>query len=212
MKNSSLVIAIDGPSASGKGTVAKKIAAHFNLPYLNTGALYRLVALRAIQQNIDFKNYHPEQLACHPALVAGSSLLSDIFESDLENEELFSEEVGATASIIAKNQQLRAALFDFQRDFILKGKNDFGGVVLDGRDTTTVICPDADYKFFITAAVEIRAQRRFDQLKKQGKEVFYEEILSQLKKRDESDFNRQEAPLKIAADAVVIDNGNLSIE
>ncbi len=208
----SFLIAIDGPSASGKGTVAKKIAAHFNLPYLNTGALYRLVALRAIQQNIDFKNYHSEQLACHPALVAGSSLLSDISESDLENEELFSEEVGATASIIAKNQQLRAALFDFQIDFVAKGKKEKNGATLDGRDTTTVICPDADYKFFITAAVEIRAQRRFDQLKKQGKEVFYEEILSQLKKRDESDFNRQEAPLKIAADAVVIDNGNLSIE
>jgi cytidylate kinase len=208
----SLIIAIDGPSASGKGTLAKKIAAHFNLPYLNTGALYRFVASRAIKQKIDFKNYHPEQLACHHALVAGSSLLSNISEADLENEELFSEEVGAVASIIAKNQKLRAALFNFQSEFIAKGKKEFFGAVLDGRDTTTVICPDADYKFFITADVEIRAQRRFDQLKKQNKNVSYEEILSQLKKRDENDLNREDSPLKIAADAVVIDNGNLSIE
>lgn len=195
----SLVIAIDGPSASGKGSLAKRISAHFSLPYLNTGALYRLVALRIMQREIDPNNFDEEII----------NLVKDISESDLEPEELFSEKVGAIASIIAKNPKLRAALFDFQKNFV---KKDEKGCVTDGRDTTTVICPDADYKFFITADVEIRAQRRFDQLVKKGDKVTYDEILNQLKKRDENDLNRLESPLKIATDAVVIDNGNLSIE
>lgn len=198
----SLIIAIDGPSASGKGTLAKKVATHFKLPYLNTGALYRLIALRVMQQEID-----PNNFAAHI-----SNLVKNIKEEDLEPEELFSEKVGAVASIIAKNSELRAALFNFQKDFVTKGKNLQGGAVLDGRDTTTIICPDADYKFFVTADVEIRAKRRFDQLIKKGDKVSYEEILAQLKKRDENDFSRTDAPLKIAPDAIVINNGNLTID
>lgn len=193
----SLVIAIDGPSASGKGTLAKKIAAHFGLAYLNTGAIYRLVALRVISQKIDPNNFE-EKI---------SDLTKNISESDLENEKLFGEDVGAVASVIAKNKKLRLAIFDFQRDFVARGKKEKNGAVLDGRDTTTVICPDADHKFFVTADVEIRAQRRFAQIK-----TSYEEILAQLKKRDENDLNRADSPLKIAPDAVVIDNGKLSIE
>jgi len=188
-----LIITIDGPSASGKGTLAKKLAAHFGLPYLNTGALYRLVAFRVINQKIDPQNF--EEFI--------SQLVSNISESDLENEILFGEDVGSVASVIAKNSKLRAALFDFQRDFVKSPK----GAVLDGRDTTTVIAPDADFKFFVTADVEIRARRRFNQL-----QTNYEEILSQLKKRDENDLNRKDAPLTIAPDAVIIDNGTLSIE
>ncbi len=189
----SLVIAIDGPSASGKGTLAKKLSAHFNLPYLNTGALYRLVALRLLQQEIDPQNF----AEFIPSLVA------NISESDLENDILFGEDIGSIASIIAKNPQLRAALFDFQRQFVTSEN----GAVLDGRDTTTIIAPDADFKFFVTADVEIRARRRFAQL-----QTSFDEILSQLKRRDENDFNRADAPLQIAVDAHVIDNGNLSIE
>ena len=185
-----LIIAIDGPSASGKGTLAKKLAAHINLPYLNTGALYRLLALRVIEHKIDQENVE--------------ELVKNISEKDLENEKLFSEDVGAVASAIAKNPKIRAALFDFQRNFAQSKE----GAVLDGRDTTTVICPDADYKFFVTADVESRAKRRFNQLKMTA----YEEILAPLKKRDENDFNRQDAPLKIASDAHIINNGNLSIE
>lgn len=192
-----LIIAIDGPSASGKGTLAKKIAAHFGLAYLNTGAIYRLAAFRVIEQKIDPNNFE-EKI---------SDLVKNISESDLENEALFGEDVGAVASVIAKNSKLRAALFSFQKDFIAKGKVEKNGCVLDGRDTTTVICPDADYKFFVTADVEIRAQRRFAQIK-----TSYEEILAQLKKRDENDLNRADSPLKIAPDAVVLDNGKLSIE
>jgi cytidylate kinase len=197
-----LVIAIDGPSASGKGTLAKKIAAHFGLAFLNTGAVYRLIALRVIQQT-------PQQVRGDISLDDEkiSELTKNISESDLANEKLFGEDVGAVASVIAKNKKLRAAIFDFQRDFVERGKKEKNGCVLDGRDTTTVICPDADYKFFVTADVEIRAKRRFAQMK-----TSYVEILAQLKKRDENDLNRTESPLKIAPDAVVIDNGKLSIE
>ncbi len=198
----SLLIAIDGPSASGKGTVAKKIAAHFNLPYLNTGALYRLIALRVIRGEIDPLQFETQL----------DFLTQNISEDDLENDDLFSEEVGAVASVVARNLALRKKIFNFQRDFATNGIAHDGGAVLDGRDTTTVICPDANFKFYITADVEIRAKRRFDQLKKQGKNVSYEEIVLQLKKRDENDSSRKDSPLKVAADAIVIDNGTLSIE
>lgn len=200
--NKSLTIAIDGPSASGKGTLSKKLAEYFKLPYLNTGALYRLIALRVINRKIDTNNFSKEI----------SHLVKDINESDLDCEELFSEKVGAVASIIAKKSDLRSALFSFQKDFIQNGKDKKGGAVLDGRDTTTVICPDADYKFFVTANVEVRAKRRFDQLIKKGDEVSYEEILAQLKKRDDNDLNRPESPLTIANEAIIINNEKLSIE
>ena len=211
-----LIIAIDGPSASGKGTVAKKIAAHFKLPYLNTGALYRLIAFRVIAQKIDAAQFgDAKNFSANSALSEFRNLLDslaqNISESELENEDLFSEDVGAVASVVAKNPLLRHKLFAFQQEFITNGSHLQGGAVLDGRDTTTVICPNASYKFFITAAVEIRAQRRFDQLKKQGKDITYEEILAQLKKRDENDSSRKDSPLLVADDAIVIDNGNLTI-
>ena len=192
-----LVIAIDGPSASGKGTLAKKIAQHFDLAYLNTGAIYRAVALKMISLKITFDDFEQNIF----------NLIANISEADYEIEELFDEVVGATASIIAKNLKLRNALFDFQKNFVEEGKKNKNGCVLDGRDTTTIICPDADFKFFVTADVEIRAKRRSQQI---GGD--FEEILQQLKKRDENDFNRQIAPLKIADGAFIINNGYLTIE
>jgi cytidylate kinase len=195
--NKKLVIAIDGPSASGKGTLAKKIAQHFDLAYLNTGAIYRAVALKMITLKISFDDFEQNI----------SNLIADISEADLEKEELFDEVVGATASIIAKSFKLRDALFNFQKNFVEDGKKNKMGCALDGRDTTTIICPDADFKFFITADVEIRAKRRSQQI---GGD--FEEILQQLKKRDDNDFNRQIAPLKIADGAFIVNNGNLTIE
>ena len=195
--NKKLVIAIDGPSASGKGTLAKKIAQHFDLSYLNTGAIYRAVAYKMIELKINFDDFDQNI----PILIA------NISEADLEKEELFDEVVGATASIIAKSFKLRNALFDFQKNFVEEGKKNKNGCVLDGRDTTTIICPDADFKFFVTADVEIRAKRRAEQIAGD-----YAEILGQLKKRDENDFNRQFAPLKIADGAFIINNGDLTIE
>jgi cytidylate kinase len=195
--NKKLVIAIDGPSASGKGTLAKKIAQHFDLSYLNTGAIYRAVAYKMIELKINFDDFDQNI----------PNLIANISEADLEKEELFDEVVGATASIIAKSFKLRNALFDFQKNFVEEGKKNKNGCVLDGRDTTTIICPDADFKFFITADVEIRAKRRSQQIAGD-----YLEILGQLKKRDENDFNRQFAPLKIADGAFIINNGDLTIE
>lgn len=197
-----LLIAIDGPSASGKGSLAKRIANHFHLPYLNTGALYRAVALRLLSQKITLEKFS-EKI---------DELTKNIDHDDLENEELFSEKTGETASIIAKNPYLRKKLVNFQREFIKNGKENKGGVVLDGRDISSVIMPEANHKFFITANVEIRAERRFKQLKAKGDNVTFDEILDQLKKRDENDKNRATSPLVIDKDAIIIDNGNLTIE
>jgi cytidylate kinase len=196
--NHRLIIAIDGPSASGKGTLAKMLANHFALPYLNTGALYRGVALQIIEQNLNLDNFENYMF----------NLVQNLAKLDLENPNLFDEKTGAMASIIAKSFKFRNLLLDFQKNFVKNSVDNNMGCVLDGRDTTTVICPDADIKFFITADVEIRATRRFNQ----QQEFSYQEILQQLKDRDFNDFNRQVAPLKITKDAKIIDNGNLTIE
>ncbi len=200
MTKQSLIIAIDGPSASGKGTLAKGLAKHFNVPYLNSGALYRAVALKIIKQNIDPNNFinHIDKI------------IADLDENELENEALFDEEVGQIASITAKEPKLRKALLSWQQDFAKNSQKTHNGCVIDGRDITTVICPDADYKFYIKADVEIRAKRRYDQLQKKGDNVEYDKILQQLKDRDHNDINRKEAPLKIAPDAMIIDNSQLN--
>lgn len=201
MKNP-LLIAIDGPSSSGKGTIAKKIAAHFNLPCLNTGALYRAIAFLALQENLDLEKDETKIIP----------LCKKIYEMDLESPNLHNEEIGKAASIVAVNPNIRKAIFDFQRNFAENGIKNNGGAVLEGRDIGTVICPDANYKFFIVADVEIRAKRRFKQLIESGKKVDYETILDQLKKRDEQDKNRASSPLKKADDAIEIDTSNLNIE
>ena len=197
--NTQIVIAIDGPSASGKGTVAKKIADHFNIAYLNTGALYRAVALQMQEQQIaieDLDKFLPE-------------IALKLNYKDLENPKLFLENCGGLASKIAQNPRLRNDLLIYQKNFV---KENPSGCVLDGRDTTTVICPEADFKFFITADVEIRAKRRYLQLKDSSPLIEYSQILQQLKDRDANDLNREFAPLKIASDAIFIDNGELSID
>lgn len=195
-----ILIAIDGPSASGKGSLAQKIAGHFGFPYLNTGALYRAVALRGILRGIEDFSPHLDELT------------GGIDGDDLENPELFTEKTGEIASKIAKNPDLRAKLFDFQRNFVEKSVQECGGVVLDGRDIASKIMPEANFKFFVTADVEIRAQRRFKQLKERGEDVSFDEILAQLKARDENDQNRANSPLAIDENAVKIDNGNLTAE
>ncbi|MBL6664707.1 MAG: (d)CMP kinase [Rickettsiales bacterium] len=197
-----MIIAIDGPSASGKGTLAKKLADHFDFPCLNTGSLYRAIAYDVVRSCLDPNDFDDKI----------EYLTANISQEDLENDELFSENIGAVASIIAKNQKLRNALFRFQKEFIRISEEEDGGVVIEGRDTTTVICPDADFKFFVLADVEVRAKRRFEQLKKKGDDISYAKILEQLKKRDENDFNRKHSPLKVADGAVIIDNGKLSID
>lgn len=192
------IIAIDGPTASGKGTLAKKISQHFNLPYLNTGGLYRAVALKIIKDNnADFKD-KSEVI----------KILGLVDFSNLDNPELYLEDVGTVASKVSVIQEARDFLFKYQYDFAHQD----GGAVLDGRDIGTVICPDASFKFFIEASVEERAKRRYEEMINKGSKVDYNEILTKLINRDKSDRERINSPLKKADDAIEVDTTNMSID
>ncbi|MDU9004067.1 (d)CMP kinase [Sedimentitalea todarodis] len=183
-------IAIDGPAAAGKGTISKAVAAHFGFGHLDTGLLYRAVAARALDGA--------------EATEAARSLTPE----DLGAGNLRSAEVAQQASRVAAIPEVRAALVEFQRAFARKGP----GAVLDGRDIGTVICPDAEVKIFVTASDEIRARRRFDELRAGGSSTTYDAVLADVKARDERDMNRADAPLKPAVDAVIVDTSDLSIE
>lgn len=193
--NMSIVVAIDGPTASGKGTVAKNLAQKLNLPYLNTGGLYRAVALYLIKNNIDYND-----------LDSVLKILDNVDFSNLDDPELYVENVGFIASHVAKIQEVRDFLLKFQKDFAKKGG------VLDGRDIGTVICPDAEYKFFLTATVEERANRRYKEMISKNQNASYEEILEKLKARDKNDMERKNAPLLKADDAIEIDTTNMTKE
>jgi cytidylate kinase len=189
------VIAIDGTFASGKGTLARRLAAHYNLAYLDTGKLYRAVAHEVMQSGGDPDNADDGEAA---AKALDTSLLG--------NPILKSGPVGAAASRVAVHPGVRAALFEFQRDFAAKG------AVLDGRDIGTVICPDADVKIFVDAQPEERASRRHTELLGYGEDITFDTVLAQLKERDHRDANRAKAPLKPAADSHLLDTTGLSIE
>ncbi len=200
-----LIIAVDGPSSSGKGTLAEKIASHFNLAYLNSGALFRAVAMQIIKSQIEL-----EKLNLHL-----KKLVNNLYNYNLQNPQLFSEDVGLIASQIAKNQTLRDSLLKFQRDFISINQQPnckYNGAIIDGRDIGSVVYPQADIKFFIIADLEIRAKRRFAQLTKNNPHLEYQTIFKELENRDNSDINRSNAPLKKVADAIIIDNGTQTIE
>ncbi len=190
-----LVIAIDGPAASGKGTLARRLAEHLNLDYLDTGSLYRAVGLKLVYAGKDPKNLDD-------ALAAAESIDAE----DLANPRLRQERVGQAASIVSAFPEVRAALLDFQRNF---AKNAVRGAVLDGRDIGTVVCPDADYKFFITATMFARAKRRHRELEGEGIEVVFESVLEDLRERDERDEKRAVAPMRPADDAFIIDSSKL---
>jgi cytidylate kinase len=189
------VIAIDGTSASGKGTLARKLAEALGLPYLNTGGLYRAVALFLYRNNLDYND---------PKVVLANMAKADF--SDLENPELHNETVGAITSKIAAIPELRKFLFDIQVDF---SRQD-GGAVLDGRDIGTVICPKARYKFFVIADAEVRAMRRYKEMLEKGVDADYNDILEKIKQRDKNDFERAVAPLRKADDAVEVDTTHLN--
>lgn len=196
------IIAIDGPSSSGKGTIAKKIATYFKVDCLNTGGLYRALAYLALQQKLDLHKKENEIIA----------LTKKLNKFDLESPLIHNEEIGKAASIVALNQNIRQSIFALQRNFALDGIKRNGGAVLEGRDIGTVICPDASYKFFITASSEIRAKRRYQQLLESCVPADYQLILEQLQKRDQQDRNRSFSPLKKALDAIEIDSSALTIE
>ena len=192
------VIAIDGTFASGKGTLGKRLAAHYGLAYLDTGKLYRAVGYAVMQAGDD-----PENEA-HAAKAARA-----LTGKELDDPILKSGEVAVNASKVAVHPEVRQALFQFQRDFA--GNNPLGGAVLDGRDIGTVICPDADVKFYIDAKAEIRAERRHKELTGYGEDISFETVLAQLVERDNRDKNREQAPLKAAGDAHLIDTSIMSI-
>jgi cytidylate kinase len=192
-----MIIAIDGPAASGKGTLGKRLAAHYGLRHLDTGLIYRAVALVMLEGGHTLTDVARAEHAA-------TSLDVDSFR----NPELKSARVGEAASIISAIPQVRAALIDFQKDFAAHPP----GAVLDGRDIGTVICPDADVKIFVVATPEVRANRRYLEFKANGLDVTQADILADILKRDERDTSRAAAPLKAATDAHTLDTTALDIE
>jgi CMP/dCMP kinase len=192
-----MIIAIDGPAASGKGTLARRLAAHYGLPHLDTGLLYRATAAALIDHDRDLHDVDA-------AVAAARGLaLTDFDEARLRRREM-----GEAASIVAALPAVRAALIAAQRNFAARP----GGAVLDGRDIGTVICPYADVKIFVTASAETRAQRRALELAACGERFDYPTILREIVQRDERDSRRDAAPLKPADDASVLDTSGLGIE
>ncbi len=190
-----MVVAIDGTTASGKGTMARRIAQAFNLPYLDTGLLYRGVAAAAIRDGVDMA----DEAKC-------AELAAALELSDFDEKQLRGSKIGAAASIAASHGAVRAALFDKQRAFAQRE----GGAVLDGRDIGTVIAPDADFKFWVDADVAVRAGRRFRELVSLGEDVTEDGVLAQLKERDERDRTRKDAPALAAEDAVHVDTSSMT--
>ena len=192
-----MIIAIDGPAASGKGTLAKRIAVHLNLPVLDTGLLYRAVARDCVAKGASLDD-------ASAAVAAAWSLDA----STLDDPKLRGPASGDAASIVAKLPRVRLALLDYQRDFAAQP----GGAVLDGRDIGTVICPSADVKIFVTASPEERARRRHLEHQSRGETVAYESVLADIRKRDERDSGRDVAPLEAAEDAITIDTTTLDAD
>ena len=191
-------IAIDSPAAAGAGTLAKTISKNYNLFYLDTGKIYRLIAYMKIK--------FPKKFGLNFL----KKKIKDLKVKDLENKQLLSDEVGTEASIISKNKDIRKLVYSFQHNFAYNPPKKYKGSCLDGRDITYNIIPDADFKFYITANVKTRAQRRYKELQNLNKKILYDEVLKSIKKRDKSDFNRKISPLKKTKDSVLINTTNLS--
>jgi cytidylate kinase len=192
-----MIIAVDGPAAAGKGTIARALAQHFSYHHLDTGTLYRRVGLELLKSDGDI----------HDSTVA-TAIARNLHAYAWFDYELRTEAVGAAASIVAGIPDVRAALLDFQRNFA--GQKP--GAVLDGRDIGTVVCPNADVKLFVTASPEVRARRRQAELQASGADVNFEAVLQDILQRDERDRSRAVAPLACAADAVIIDTSKMTAE
>jgi cytidylate kinase len=190
------VIAVDGPAASGKGTIARALARHFSLPHMDTGLLYRAVALKLWRWGGDPSSEFEALRAC------------DDLGFDPDDKELRSEPVSKIASMISAYPSVRSALLSRQQAFARQS----GGAVLDGRDIGTVIAPDADVKLFITASPEVRAERRLRELVARGMTAHYEDVLADIRSRDARDSSRKVAPLRAAPDALLLDTSALDPE
>jgi len=192
-----MIIAVDGPAAAGKGTLARALAAHFGFHFLDTGSLYRMVALAVLSRRHDPRD-------AQAATAAAKSLDPSAWNQDA----LRGERVGQAASIVAAMPAVRAALLDLQRSFAARKP----GAVLDGRDIGTIVCPNAEAKIFVTASPEERARRRTSELAERGETVAYDAVLADIHERDARDRTRSFAPLVPAADAYVLDTTNLDID
>lgn len=189
------IVAIDGPAASGKGTLAKRLAGHFGYDHLDSGALYRAVASKALRTGMS------------PEDAAASFAIDDIGASDLRTEK-----VAQHASVVAAIPAVRASLLDFQRDFARRPPGGQGAVI-DGRDIGTVVCPWPEtFKFFVTASLEARAKRRYDELLAKGESPIHAAVLAEMAERDRRDAQRATAPLKPAPDAVLLDTSDMTAE
>jgi len=191
-----MIIAIDGPAAAGKGTIAERLAAHYGLPYLDTGLLYRAIGKAMADAGLDVDD-----------AVAAAEAARRLDPARLGDPELRGRGAGELASRVAVHAGVRGALLEFQRDFAHRPE----GAVLDGRDIGTAVCPDADVKIYVTAAPEVRARRRTDELLRKGRDIAYERILDEIRERDARDSGRATAPLKMAADAHLLDTTGMDI-
>jgi CMP/dCMP kinase len=192
-----MIVAIDGPAAAGKGTIAARLAAYYRLPYLDTGLLYRLIGKEMAERGFDLGDGE-----------SAGKLAAMLDPAQLKDPNLRGHEAGELASRVAVHPQVREALLQFQRDFAHRP----GGAVLDGRDIGTAVCPDADIKIYVTASPEVRARRRTDELRAKGRTIEYERILAEIRERDARDSGRATAPLKAAADAHLLDTTDKDIE
>jgi cytidylate kinase len=197
------VIAIDGPAASGKGTLARKVAEALGYALLDTGALYRGVALTMIRAGIDLGD-------AESATATARTLTAADIDRLTYDPVLRLDETASGASRVSAVPGVRQALLDFQRDFAANPPGGLPGAVLDGRDIGTVICPDAPVKLFVTASVEVRARRRFAELQARGEDPDFADVLADMQARDDRDTKRAVAPLVPASDAVIIDNSDMT--
>ena len=196
-----MIIAIDGPAASGKGTLARRLAERYGLAVLDTGKLYRATALKALEGGGD------------PAdPIVAEAAAKRVRPEDLADPRLREDRVAQAASVVAAIPAVRAALLAFQRDFARHPPAGFEGAVLDGRDIGTVVCPEAEVKLFVTASAEARATRRFKELQESGEIAIYQRVLQDIEQRDARDRERQAAPLRQAEDALALDTTSLDAD
>ena len=196
-----MIVAIDGPAGSGKGTIAKKLAEYFNLSYLDTGILYRAVALQMLTEGINENDYRSAQKVAQQVSIAS-----------IDHTGIRTRAVSDLASKIATISTVRQELLTRQRRFAQNPDSGKDGAILDGRDIGTVVCPNADFKLFIIAELEIRAKRRWKELLQSDPTVIYCEVLEEMRSRDERDTNRKDAPLVVTSDAMIIDTSDKSID
>ena len=197
-KKQKIIVAIDSPAAAGAGTQAKLIGKYYKLFTLDTGKIYRMIGMLKLLNKKKFTY----------SIVKRK--MKNLKIKDLESKKLLSDEVGTVASVIAKDTKIRKLVHNFQIKCAYNPPQKYKGSCLDGRDITHKICPDADFKFFITANIKTRAMRRFNELKNLNKRISYNEVLKSIKKRDKNDYNRRISPLKKTKDSILINTTNLS--